>query len=417
MGGLGASARPLPSAPRCDPLPVRASSARVPRAAGSQVFRPEHRPPGSEGVAAARGAPREEAAIQLCQALEPAAPHSIRAVDCADGCCCTRCAHRWERMRLVRWQAFAQGEYLGQERSAHVSDYRLRVDDELDLLFRLTRDEQPTPYRLNVGDEIRVESLTDPALDRDLIIQPDGTITLRLLGQIRATGRTVAQVREALEAAYEQYYKVPAITVTPLRVNSRLEDLRASIDRRAGMGGQSLFTRVTPEGTIALPALGSVRAQGLTLTELGREINERYNQQIQGIEVIPVLVQRAPRYIYVLGEVGSPGRFELTGPTTVLQALAMAGSWNVGAHLKQVVVFRRGDDWRLLATMVDIHRALHGTDPCPQGEIWLADSDVIIVPKSPVLATTDFIDLVFTRGIYGVFPLGATINFSRMSAL
>ena len=32
----------------------------------------------------------------------------------------------------------------------------------------------------------------------------------------------------------------------------------------------------------------------------------------------------------------------------------MAGSWNVGANLRQIVVFRRGDDWRLLATMIDL---------------------------------------------------------------
>ena len=45
----------------------------------------------------------------------------------------------------------------------------------------------------NSGDAVRhIESFTDPTLDRDnLIIQPDGTISLRLLGQVAATGRTV----------------------------------------------------------------------------------------------------------------------------------------------------------------------------------------------------------------------------------
>ena len=99
------------------------------------------------------------------------------------------------------------------------------------------------------------------------------------------------------------------------------------------------------------------------------------------MEVIPVLTQRASRYVYVMGEVNVPGRFEMVGPTTVLQAMSMAGSWNVGANLRQIVVFRRGDDWRLLATMVNLDAALHGKQPCPAGEIWLSDCDVIIVPK------------------------------------
>ena len=96
--------------------------------------------------------------------------------------------------RLIDWQAYAQGEYVGHARLAHVPEYRLRVDDQLDMTYRLTRDETPDPYKLNVGDEIRVESFTDPDLNRDLLLQPDGTITLRLLGQVHATGRTVTQL-------------------------------------------------------------------------------------------------------------------------------------------------------------------------------------------------------------------------------
>ena len=118
-----------------------------------------------------------------------------------------------------------------------------------------------------------------------------------------------------------------------------------------------------------------------------------------------------------MGEVNTPGRFEMVGPTTVLQAMSMAGSWQVGANLRQIVIFRRGDDWRLLATMVNLDAALHGKQPCPAGELWLSDSDVIIVPKSAILVADDFINLVFTRGIYGVFPISTQINFTKMSSL
>ena len=305
--------------------------------------------------------PEERHEILLCQALGPAAPCNICAVD--GGTCNPQ--RGWEAARMIAWQAYAQGEYVGHARLAHVPEYRLRVDDQLDMTYRLTREETATPYRLNVGDEIRVESFTDPELNRDLLIQPDGTITLRLLGQVHATGRTVTQLRDALDNLYKKYYKIPAITVTPLKVNTKLEDLRATIDRRAGIGGQSQAARVTPEGTIALPAIGSVQAQGLTLGELQTELNECYRQVVEGIQVIPILVQRAPRFVYVLGEVYNPGRFELSGPTTALQALSMAGSWRVGANLRQIVVFRRGDDWRLMATMIDLQAALFGPPADP----------------------------------------------------
>ena len=180
-------------------------------------------------------------------------------MDCAE---CGGCGRRgWEAARLINWQAYAQGEYVGHERLAHVPEYRFRVNDQLDMIFRLTREETPTPYRLNVGDQIRVESFTDAELNRDLIIQPDGTITLRLLGQVHATGRTIVMLTAALDELYKKFYKVPAITVTPLKVNTQLEDLRNTVDRRAGIGGQSQLVRVTPEGTISLPAIGASRAK------------------------------------------------------------------------------------------------------------------------------------------------------------
>jgi len=392
---------PIGAAPRSPSAAVRTSRQGI---AWRRAW-----PAGLRQVTSPRGGDN----IRLCQALGPAAPCPICAVDCST---CDPC-RGWENARSLAWQMYAQGEYVGHARIQHVPEYRLRVDDVLDLVYRLTREESPTPYKLNVGDEIRVESFTDAALNRDLLLQPDGTITLRLLGQVHATGRTVTQLKDVLEKLYKKYYKVPAITVTPLRVNTKLEDLRATVDSRYGAGGQQRLARVTPAGNISLPVLGSVFVQGLTLSELQVELNERYQEQIFGIEIVPVLAQRAPRYVYVLGEVGTPGRFELTGPTTLLQALSMAGSWNVGAYLRQIVVFRRADDWSLMATMVDLRAALHGKQPCPPGEIWLDDSDMVIVPKNPILVADDFIELVFTRGIYGVFPLDATISFAKLSSL
>ena len=357
--------------------------------------------------------------VQPCQCLGPAAPYNILGVDCAQqamcGCPCK--GSGWECMRQVWWQRYAQGEYVGPARTRQVDEYRLRTDDDLDMVYRLTYAEQPNPYKLEVGDQIQVESFTDPELDRELFLQPDGTITLRLLGQVHATGLTVTELKKKLDKLYSKYYKVPAITVTPLVVNSKLNALRAAVDRRYGLGGQSQIARVTPEGTINLPGLGTLNAQGLTLRELQREINAAYEKDFEGIAVVPILNRRAPRYVYVLGEVPNPGRFEMTGPTTLSMALSMAGGWNVGANLWQIVVFRRGEDWRLKATMVNMTAALYGRKACPPGDIWLSDSDVVIVPKGKILVADEFIELVFTRGIYGVFPLDVSLNFAKLSSL
>ncbi|MBW3595746.1 MAG: polysaccharide biosynthesis/export family protein [Planctomycetes bacterium] len=358
--------------------------------------------------------PESRPQVQLCQALAPACGGAcdpvIYGVDCLSGDGCREPS--WQQFGPIPWQAFAHGEYIGPHRMPHVPEYRLRVDDQLDFVYRLTREQTPLPYELNVGDVIRVESLTDANIDRnELVIQPDGSITLRLLGQVQAARRTIAELTADLDERYKKYYRMPSITVTPIRVNTKLEDLRAAIDRRAGIGGQMMQGRVAPDGTVQLVAIGSVPAVGLTLEELKLEIDARYAAVVNGIEVTPILLQRAPRQVFVVGEVRQPGRFVMDGPTTLTQAIALAGGWNVGANLRHVVVFRRAEDWRLVATKLDIRGALFGSRPIPADEIWLRDSDVVIVPKHPLLQTDDLINLVFTRGVYGVLPFGTSYSW------
>lgn len=108
--------------------------------------------------------------IQLCQALAPADPHAIPAVDCVNDCSPDG-PFGWNAMGPVaEFQEWAQGEYVGRARLPHVPTYRLRVDDQLNFVFRVTRDEISTPYQINVGDELTIESATDRELKRTLVV-------------------------------------------------------------------------------------------------------------------------------------------------------------------------------------------------------------------------------------------------------
>jgi polysaccharide biosynthesis/export protein len=342
--------------------------------------------------------------------LSPADPIPIPAVDCVNHCP-PGFEATWNALGSVAdFQQWAQGEYVGRSRLPHVPVYRLRVDDALDFDFRVDHDRIAGHYKINVGDALTIESPADSELQRTLVVLPDGKITLPLIGEVEAAGRTVAQLRDELNEKFKKYHTQPAISVIPFKINSRLEELRFAVGGRAGFAKQVLPGRVTPEGTIQLPAIGSVPAQGLSLEEFKMELDERYGEQIEGMEVVPSLRQRGPRYVYVLGEVAAPGRYTLEAPTTVMQAISMAGSWTVGAQITDIVVFRRADDWRLMATKLDLRAALLGKTPCPAGEIWVGDADLIIVPKSKILRADNFIELVFTRGIYGVVPVSGFVG-------
>ena len=312
----------------------------------------------------------------------------------------------WSDEQMIPWEAFAYGEYIGPHRTPHVPVYRVRVNDELAFIYQLTREQSRRAYRLNVGDEIEVLSSSDPELNqREVVILSDGSISLLLVGQVIAAGKSIGELQQELNERYAEFLKVdPAIIVRGQKTDTPLQDLRDSIDARQGQGGQAQQVRVSPDGTVQLPMIGSVPAIGLSLDELAREVNMRYRNRIAGIEVTPVLENRAPRFIYVLGEVAEPGRVELTGPTSAMQALAAAGGWNPGGNLRQIIVFRRDHNWNLMAIRLDLAGGVHGRRPMPSDEIWLRDSDIVLVPKMPIQRLADAVDLYFTQTLYGIFP-------------
>src|SRR5437773_10574474 len=81
-------------------------------------------------------------------APSPAAP-SVGWVACG-------CGHEWPRAGSGPTTPFGQGTYVDPGRLQHVPEYRLRVDDVVELVYRRTH-EETGPYQLNVGDRLRVE--------------------------------------------------------------------------------------------------------------------------------------------------------------------------------------------------------------------------------------------------------------------
>lgn len=68
-------------------------------------------------------------------------------------------------------------------------------------------------YRLANGDKLRVEVYRDAQLSQSLQIRPDGKITLPLLGDIAATGKTPTELRDSITAALREYITNPVVTV------------------------------------------------------------------------------------------------------------------------------------------------------------------------------------------------------------
>ena len=68
------------------------------------------------------------------------------------------------------------------------------------------------------------------------------------------------------------------------------------------------------------------------------------------------------------------------------------------------------------ATKIDIRGALYGERPSPSDEIWLRDSDIVVVPKMPIRRTDDLIELYLSRGVYS-FPIGFGYSLNGTSSV
>ena len=98
--------------------------------------------------------------------------------------------------------------------------------------------------------------------------------------------------------------------------------------------------QVRPDGKITLPLAGDIPASGRTPLELRDGIAEALKAYISNPVVTVIVVETVPKAIYVVGEVNSPGPQPMTGPLTVMQALAMAGGFTDFAKTKSIVIRR-----------------------------------------------------------------------------
>jgi polysaccharide export outer membrane protein len=77
----------------------------------------------------------------------------------------------------------------------------------------LTDAKPSTDYRIVAGDKLRIEVYKDTQLSQALQVRPDGKITLPLIGDVLAEGRTATELRDTLVSSLKEYNNNPIVTV------------------------------------------------------------------------------------------------------------------------------------------------------------------------------------------------------------
>jgi polysaccharide biosynthesis/export protein len=79
----------------------------------------------------------------------------------------------------------------------------------------------PADYVIGADDQLKIVFWRDDSLSGDVVVRPDGKISLTLLNDIQAAGLTPNQLRESLVAAAARYVTDPSVTVIVKAINSR----------------------------------------------------------------------------------------------------------------------------------------------------------------------------------------------------
>jgi len=76
------------------------------------------------------------------------------------------------------------------------------------------------PYRIGKEDVLDVSVWRDPDLSRTLPVRPDGFITLPMVGEVQAEGRTTVELEQDIARRLQKYVQSPRVTVMVREINS-----------------------------------------------------------------------------------------------------------------------------------------------------------------------------------------------------
>lgn len=101
------------------------------------------------------------------------------------------------------------------------------------------RADEPEPYRIQPGDVLMVSVWKEEALMAEVLVRPDGGMSFPLVGDVRASGRTVEQVREQVNERLSKFIPDPAVTIAVKQIGGN----RVYVIGKVNRPGEFTFSR------------------------------------------------------------------------------------------------------------------------------------------------------------------------------
>ena len=281
------------------------------------------------------------------------------------------------------------------------------------------------------------------------MVLPDGTISVMLLGQVQAAGKTSAQLRHELSAGYKaldaandfsdpEKIKIKKYFIQPQDILEIKFSTHPELDDTV---------TVRPDGRISLRWINTVVAEGKTPEQLNEQLQNSYSDHLGDPELVIILRKSfnnpfhingtkkwpflrqldevyvnvrsyAQLQIYVGGEVKKSGFYDYRHPLTTLQAIIAAGGATDRAELRTVAVIRKDLKGKGTIFIRDLKTGFRPEKPdrfdrrlrtTASNDLVLRPYDIVIVPMSRIASIGIFVE----QHLYSLIPnLRDIVNFN-----
>ena len=108
---------------------------------------------------------------------------------------------------------------------------------------------EPADYVIGTEDVLGIVFWREPTLSADVVVRPDGKISLPLLNDVLVIGQTPDQVRQLLAKLADPFVDTPQPSVVVRQINSRRVFITGNVER------PGMFPLLRPTSVVQLIAL------------------------------------------------------------------------------------------------------------------------------------------------------------------
>ncbi len=249
---------------------------------------------------------------------------------------------------------------------------------------------------LQPGDFLTIKVFPTKDLNRETVVQPDGTIVFPLLGTLPVQGITQTSLEKTLVKKLRRYVTAPQVRVTVRRSSDNIVLVTGRVVNPGAVAyrtGMKTLSAVSSAGGFQEDADRSgvlvrrYRGKDQTTFTVDLRAVQMYCDSTKDSLLQPGDVVDVPREgnnVSIHGMVNHPGNYSFQKGITLLELLSDAGGFAVGAKTETVFLYRQGGSGRNSET-VNVDRLLNKH---PESDPVLKGGDIVMVPQKTFYAGT-----------------------------